>query len=302
MAGARFAGYRVEGLLARGGMGVVYRARAEPSGRVVALKVIAAEMADDVYFRRRFERETRLAAELNHPNVVPFVDSGAFEGTLFIATQLIDGLNLHEVLASEGPLSPRTSARLVEQVASALDAAHARGLLHRDVKPGNILLEGPPAEGTAYLADFGLSKHVLSTSGLTRAGQWVGTIDYAAPEQIQAMEVGHRVDVYALGCVLFEMLTGEIPFARAREVQKMIAHISDAPPDVSARSAHMGAFDPVIHRALAKSPDDRYSSAGELARAAIGAAEQIGDDEARDSPRGGPPPARSPASAPTAPR
>ena len=301
-AGADFAGYRVEGLLARGGMGVVYRARENESDRVVALKVIATEIAQDVYFRRRFERETRLAAQLHHPNVVPFVDSGTFEGTLFIATRLIDGLNLHEVIASEGPLTARTSTRLVEQVASALDAAHARGLLHRDVKPGNILLEGAPHEATAYLADFGLSKHVLSTSGLTRAGQWVGTIDYAAPEQIQAMEVGHEVDVYALGCVLYELLTGEVPFSRAREVQKMIAHITEAPPDVSARRPEMKALDPVVHRALAKSPGDRYPSAGDLARAAVEAAVHVGDDLTPETGLAGPPPPRSPASAPTTPR
>jgi serine/threonine protein kinase len=287
-AGARFAGYRIEGLLARGGMGIIYRARQE-NGDVVALKVIATEMADDLYFRRRFEREIRLAAGLHHPHVIPLLDSGEFEGRLFIATQLIDGLNLHEVIAVEGPLAPRTAAHLIEQIASALDAAHAKGLLHRDVKPGNILLEGQQAETTAYLTDFGLSKHVLSTSGLTRAGQWVGTVDYAAPEQLQAIDVDHRVDVYALGCVLYETLTGEVPFARARDVQKMIAHIGEAPPAVSERRPGAEAFDGVVRCALAKSPDDRYPSAGELARAAAEAAARTPDPDGRESPATGVP-------------
>jgi serine/threonine protein kinase len=210
----------------------VYGARSESDG-VAALKVIAAEMADDLLFRRRFERETRLAAALNHPNVVPLLASGESEGILFIATELIDGLNLHEVVVAQGPMAAGAATQVIEQVASALDAAHAEGLLHRDLKPGNILLKGPPGEGTAYLTDFGLAKHVLSKSGLTRTGRWVGTIDYAAPEQLQALDLDHRIDVYALGCVLYQTLTGEIPFPRARDVQKMIAHIGEPPPAVS---------------------------------------------------------------------
>jgi serine/threonine protein kinase len=283
-AGARFAGYRIDGLLARGGMGAVYRACDEATGHELALKVIAAEIADDLIFRRRFEREARLAALLDHPHVVPVLDSGDFEGTLFIATKLIDGLNLHEVIAVEGPLSARAAARVTEQVASALDAAHAEGLFHRDVKPGNVLLEGTPAGGTAYLADFGLSKHMLSTSGLTRAGQWVGTIDQAAPEQLQAADVDHRVDVYALGCVLYEMLTGEVPFPRARDVRKMIAHLTEEPPAVSDFRPRAEAFDDVVRRALAKRPEDRYPSAGKLARAAVEAASRTPDPDEQAPP------------------
>jgi serine/threonine protein kinase len=303
-AGGRFGGYRIEGLLARGGMGVVYRARAEKSGREVALKLIAGDMAGDPYFRLRFEREARLAAGLRHPNVIPLLESGESKGTLFIATQLVDGLNLDEVLATEGPFASGAVARVIEQVASALDAAHAQGLLHRDVKPGNVLLEGTPDERTAYLTDFGLSKHVLSTSGLTRAGQWVGTVDYAAPEQLQAMDLNHQVDVYALGCVLYEMLTGVVPFARARDVQKMIAHISEPPPAVSALRPSAKAFDEVVCRALAKLPAERYSSAGELARAAADAAARTADPGGRESSAtapGGVLPATPPAagSAPT---
>jgi serine/threonine protein kinase len=297
--GVRFAGYRVEGLLARGGMGAVYRARDERTGDEVALKVIASEMADDLLFRRRFEREARLAAALHHPHVIPLVDSGEFEGTLFIATKLVDGLNLHEVITAEGPLSPRAAARVIEQVASALDAAHADGLFHRDVKPGNVVIEGTPATGTAYLTDFGLSRQVLSTSGLTRPGQWVGTLDQAAPEQLQAEDVDHRVDVYALGCVLYETLTGEVPFPRARDVQKMSAHLSEKPPAVSALRPRAEAFDVVVRRALAKRPEDRYQSAGELGRAAVEAASRTPDPDERGSPLGSRP--TSPAAAGDAP-
>jgi serine/threonine protein kinase len=269
--GARFGGYRVDGLIAKGGMGVVYQARDLEGDCDVALKVIGSAMADDVSFRARFEREARLAAELDHPHVVPLLDSGEHEGTLFMASRLIEGRSLQQILM-RGPLSPRGAARVIEQIASALDAAHALGLLHRDVKPGNVLLEGEPEDGDAYLTDFGLSKHVTSTSGLTRAGSWVGTVDYAAPEQLQAMDCDHRVDVYALGCVLYEALTGEVPFPKARDVQKMIAHISEPPPVVSVLRPEARAFDEVVTRAMAKLPDDRYGSAGELGGAAAAAA------------------------------
>jgi serine/threonine protein kinase len=268
--GARFGGYRIDGLIAKGGMGAVYQARDLEGDRDVALKVIVSAMADDVSFRARFEREARLAAELDHPHVVPLLDSGEHEGTLFMASRLIEGRSLQQILM-RGPLSPSAAARVTEQIASALDAAHELGLLHRDVKPGNILLEGGSENGNAYLTDFGLSKHVASTSGLTRAGSWVGTVDYAAPEQLQALECDHRADVYALGCVLYEALTAEVPFPKARDVQKMIAHISEPPPAVSALRPEAGAFDEVVERAMAKQPDDRYGSAGELGAAAAAA-------------------------------
>jgi serine/threonine protein kinase len=267
-AGGRFAGYRIDALLAHGGMGTVYRARDPDAGRPVALKVITSKMAEDVSFRRRFEREVRLAAQIEHPHVVPLIDSGELDGTLFMVSQLIDGRNLEEVLADEGPLSPAAATRVLGQVASALDAAHALGLLHRDVKPQNVLLEGSSEQSHAYLTDFGLSKHVASTSGLTRAGSWVGTIDYAAPEQLQGLDCDHRVDVYALGCVLYQMLTGEVPFPKARSVQKMIAHISEPPPAVSRLRPEAEALDGVVTRAMAKLPEDRFGTAGELGAAA----------------------------------
>jgi serine/threonine protein kinase len=269
--GASFGAYRIDRFLASGGMGAVYRA-GDPQGQgLVALKVIGSKIADDVSFRARFEREVRLAAQLDHPHVVPLLDSGELNGTLFMVSKLIDGLSLQQALAVDGPLSLPGAARVIEQIASALDGAHALGLLHRDVKPGNILLEGSAEDGTAYLTDFGLSKHVESTSGLTRAGTWVGTIDYAAPEQLQGLECDHRVDVYALGCVLYETLTGEVPFPHERDVRKMIAHISEPPPAVSEARPEAAGFDEVVARAMAKAPDDRYASAGELGAAAAAA-------------------------------
>jgi serine/threonine-protein kinase len=275
--GSDFSGYRVEALIGRGGMGSVYHATAPGTGRAVALKVIAGELASDPYFRQRFAREARLAATLDHPHVVPIIESGEWEGRLFIVMPLIDGLDLHAVIASAGPLAPRAAAAIVAQVGAALDAAHARGLLHRDVKPGNVLVEGWPELDHAYLTDFGLSKHVLSQSGLTRTGRWVGTVDYAAPEQLQAGEVDYRVDVYALGCVLFQALTASVPFPKERQLQKMIAHISQPPPLVSALMPGLEAFDEVVRRAMAKRPEDRYASAGELGAAAVAAAESVGD-------------------------
>jgi serine/threonine protein kinase len=269
--GAIFAGYRIEGLLARGGMGTVYHARDPQNERPAALKVIGSRMADDVSFRRRFAREVRLAAQLDHQHVVPVIDSGEFDGTLYMVSALIDGRNLQQLLELDGPLPPSAATRVIDQIGSALDAAHALGLLHRDVKPGNVLVEGSAEQGTAYLTDFGLSRHVASTSGLTRAGTWVGTIDYAAPEQLQGLDCDHRVDVYALGCVLYEALTGAVPFPRDREVRKMIAHITEPPPAVSRLRAEAGAFDEVVARAMAKAPDDRYPTAGELGSAATAA-------------------------------
>jgi serine/threonine-protein kinase len=276
-AGSVFAGFRVEGPLSAGGMGMVYRACDPRSGRSVALKVIGADIAGDDTFRRRFQREARLAAELAHPNIVPVVAMGEHDGTLYLATALIEGMSLHEAIAGTR-LAAGAAARVIAQVAAGLDAAHARGLLHRDVKPGNVMLDGPPMTGTAYLLDFGLSKQVASESGLTRTGRWVGTLDYAAPEQLQATDVDLRVDVYGLGCVLYQALTGEVPFPKARDVQKMIAHISEPPPSVSSLRPGAGSFDSVVRRAMAKDPAERFPSAGELARAASAAAAHCEDE------------------------
>ena len=207
--GTVFSGYRIDGTLGRGGMSVVYRAENLRLGNTVALKLLAPELAEDEGFRERFVRESRTAASLLHPHVIPIYDAGDAEGVLYIAMRYVDGPDL-KALAHEGEgLAPARVLRIGAQVASALDAAHERGLIHRDVKPANILLEtGPGGEDHAYLADFGLTKNVDSHSGITGTGQFVGTIDYMAPEQIEGREVDSRVDVYALGCVLFECLAG----------------------------------------------------------------------------------------------
>ena len=276
--GSKFAGYRVERLLGEGGMGAVYLARPVGSDEAVALKVVRADVADFERYEDRFAREMRLAASLEHPHLVPVREIGVADGTPFLAMRFIDGTDLERLLHRTRALHPRHAAALVVQVAGALSAAHELGLVHRDVKPGNVLLEtGPGDVPHAYLTDFGLSKHAESTSGLTATGRWVGTTDYAAPEQIQAQEVDARTDVYALGCVLYEMLTGEVPFPRPREVDKMLAHVSDPPPVPSAFADVPQEFDPIILRALAKNPHERHASADELARASLAAAEAAGE-------------------------
>jgi serine/threonine protein kinase len=272
-----FAGYRIERELARGGMGVVYRASRISDGAPVALKVINPEHAADARFRSRFEREGRLAAELRHPNLVPLYDVGTQGGVPFLAMAFIEGADLEALLADRGPLHPRFAATVVSQVGSALDAAHGAGLIHRDVKPGNVLLEPRDGGAHAYLTDFGLSKHVESQSGLTRTGHWIGTLDYASPEQLQAESTDHRTDVYALGCLLYVALTGAVPYPRSRDVDKMTAHITGPPPVPSELNPVVPeAFDEVVRRAMARLPDDRYQSAGELGRDALEAAEGAG--------------------------
>jgi predicted Ser/Thr protein kinase len=269
--GSEIAGYRIEGVLGRGGMGVVYRATQRRLDRAVALKLIAPAFAQDPAFRERFERESRIAASIEHPNVIPVHEAGEHDGLLFISMRFVDGTDLRALLGSEGRLEAARAAALVAQVAAALDAAHARGLVHRDVKPANVLVAG---EDHAYLTDFGLSKHATSAAGLTGTGQFVGTLDYIAPEQLEGGRVDARADVYALGCVLFEALTGQVPFPRDSDPAKLWAHMNEPPPrptevepDVPSR------FEDVIARALAKHPDDRYASAGDLGRAVLAAVE-----------------------------
>jgi serine/threonine protein kinase len=272
--GSSFGSYSVDCLIAHGGMGAVYLARETHGGRMVALKLVRAEFAEDREFRARFERESRLTAQLDHPHVVRLYDAGEVGGVLYSASHFIGGVDLQGVIAHHGALHPRWAAQLTDEIAAALDAAHARGLIHRDVKPANVLIEERGEDWHSYLTDFGLSKHVSSRSGLTRTGTWVGTVDYAAPEQIQAQAVGPPADVYALGCVLYEMLAGEVPYPRARDVDKIAAHALEAPPPLAGRVPQ--ALDAVVARALAKRPEERYASAGELARAALAAAERAG--------------------------
>lgn len=267
LVGGELGGYRIESLIGRGGMGVVYLAEHRRLERQVALKVLAPELAGSEEFRERFLQESRIAAGLNHPNVIPIHDADEADGVLFIAMRFVDGENLGQLLAREGPLPPARALALVSQVAGALDAAHARGLVHRDVTPRNVLI----AEGDhAYLTDFGLSKRLSGTGPGTAPGEFLGTIDYVAPEHIVGEEIDGRADVYSLGCVLFECLAGEPPFARDRDVAAIFAHLNTEPPGLSERRPELPvALDAVIATALAKEPDQRYQSCRELAQAAL---------------------------------
>jgi non-specific serine/threonine protein kinase len=267
--GSEFAGYRIEAVAARGGMGVVYRATQLRLTRTVALKLVTPALARDASFRERFRREWMVAASIDHPNVIPVYEAGEDDGALFIAMRWVAGTNLRDLI-DRGALEPGRAARLVAQVAGALDAAHERDLIHRDVKPANILITG---EDHVYLTDFGLTKHASSISGLTRTGQWVGTVDYTAPEQIEGVTVSPRTDVYSLGCVLFEALTGQSPFKRENDLATLWAHVYTSPPSVSEIAPDVPArFDAVVQRAMAKDPEERHESAGELGRAALFAA------------------------------
>ncbi len=267
--GEEFAGYRIDREVARGGMGVVYRAEHPRLGSAVALKLLAPELAEDGSFRERFVRESRLAASISHPNIVPIYDAGEADGLLYIAMRFVDGSDLKELLR-EGRIPPERTLRIVAQAAQGLDAAHARGLIHRDVKPANLLIEPAGADGADHVsvADFGLTKHAESRSGVTATGHFLGTIDYMAPEQIEGRQLDARADVYALGCVVFECLTGRPPFKLDNEVATIWAHIRERPPRPSGiRRDLPPAVDDVLERALAKSPSDRFESCGDLAGA-----------------------------------
>lgn len=269
LVGRELAGYRIEALIGRGGMSRVYRAVQHSVERPVALKLLSLEFAEDDTFRRRFLHESRLAASLEHPHILPVYDAGEAEGYLFIAMRLVEGSDLRRLLEREGPLAPERAVALIAQAASALDAAHAHGLVHRDVKPANLLLAGEHL----YLADFGVAKLALSSQELTRTGMFVGTLDYASPEQIRSEPLDGRADIYSLGCVLYHCLTGRVPYERRSEYGMMQAHLTEPPPRLS-RSDRSGpdALDPVIATALAKEPDRRYPTAGSLAEAARTAA------------------------------
>ncbi len=253
----------------RGGMGVVYRALQLDLDRTVALKLIAPTLALDDAFRERFVRESRAAAAIDHPNVVPVFSAGEHDGRLFLAMRYVEGQDLRSVVQALGPLDPERAARVVAQVAGALDAAHARGLVHRDVKPANVLLA---ADDHAYLTDFGLTKR-LSEASVTGSGRWVGTLGYVAPEQIRAdVPVDARADVYALGCVLYYALSAAAPFRRETDEATLWAHLHDAPPPLDdVAPGAPPALQDVLDRALAKDPADRYPSAGDLGRAALAA-------------------------------
>lgn len=268
-AGEEFAGYRVEQRLGRGGMGILYLAHEPGLERRVALKLIAPEAAADRVFAKRFAEESKIAASIEHPNVVPIYAAGEQDGVPFIAMRYVAGADLAKRLAREGRLEPAVAVELIAQIGNGLDAIHAAGLIHRDVKPANVLLSGDDGAEHAYITDFGVARNIASESGLTQTGRFVGTLDYAAPEQISGAEIDARVDVYALGCLLFKLLTGEVPFPRDGDAARLFAHLNDPPPAPSlyVPEASM-ALDDVVIRAMSKAPDDRYPSAGDLGRAA----------------------------------
>jgi serine/threonine protein kinase len=267
--GSRLAGYVLEGLVGAGGMAAVYRARDERLGRVVALKLLAAELTKDDGFRRRFLREARAVAAVDHPHIIPVYQAGEADGVLFIAMRFVRGGDLREMVSREGGLPPLRAASFISPVASALDAAHAMGLVHRDIKPANILVDaGPGRPEHVYLSDFGLARGVLSSSGLTRAGQFLGTPDYAAPEQIAGRTVDGRADQYALACVAYTLLACAVVFIRDHPMASLYAHLHEPPPRLTeARPDLPRAVDRVMARALAKEPDDRYPSCGAFADA-----------------------------------
>ena len=265
--GASFAGYEVESVVGSGGVGILYRARQVRLDRPVALKLVEPQVAADPVIRERLRRETRTVASLDHPNIAPLYEAGEEEGTVFIATRWVEGIELGELIRREGTLGAARAARFAAQLADALELAHGKGLVHRDVKPSNVIVT---EEDHLYLTDFGLAKRAGSASGLTGAGQMLGTVDYVAPESIEGEEPEARGDVYALGCVLYEMLTGTAPFAHeAGGMAKMWAQLNADPPLIRAQRPDVPeALEAVVMQALAKRPDDR-PSAPELGKTAL---------------------------------
>jgi Protein kinase domain len=267
--GTVLAGFRIESQIGEGAMGTVYLAEDTRRGGQVALKVLIRELAEDERFRRRFLRESKLAASLDHPHVVPIVNTGEEDGVLYLAMKLVEGVDLRRLLRQEGRLDPDSAIALVAQVAQALDAAHAAGLVHRDVKPANILVREEPDGAHAYVCDFGLARHLSSASSLTTDRGLVGTIDYIPPEQIEGGDIDGRADVYSLGCVLFECLAGSRPFDRESELSVVFAHLNEPPPRLSELAPELpAALDDVFAAALAKSPAERYPTCGAFVEAA----------------------------------
>ena len=272
LVGDEFAGYRVRAVLGRGGMSVVYQAENLRLSSVIALKVLAPELASDDVFRARFLEESRMAASLNHPNVIPIYDMGSQDDLLYIAMRYVSGTDMRQMIKKRGRILPATALFLIGQAARALDAAHRKGLVHRDVKPGNLLIERGSDDADpdhVYLADFGITKHAMSRSGLTSTGQFLGTIDYVAPEQIRGTSVLGLADQYSLGCVLYECLTGRVPFEKDLDAAIIWAHVEETPtmptvlrPDLPPE------IDQVFGRVLAKRPDERYGSCREFVEAA----------------------------------
>jgi len=295
LVGTDFAGYRLRAVLGRGGMSIVYQAENPRLGNLIALKVLAPELANDQVFRTRFREESQIAASLNHPHVIPIHDFGSAKELLYIAMRYVSGTDLRHLIEKRGWLTPHESVHLLEQAARALDAAHRRGLVHRDVKPGNLLISQGSEDGDpdhVYLADFGITKYVGRRSGLTVAGTVLGTVHYVSPEQIQDLAVLGPADQYSLGCVLYECLTGRAPFEKNSNEAIMWAHVHNfaASPSLL-RPGLPPAIDEVFARVLAKDPDDRYADCREFiaaARDALATA-QPGTGDRRRSPAAGVP-------------
>jgi len=269
--GTELADYRVESYIGRGGMAVVYRAEDLRLARPVALKLLAPELSENERFRQRFIRESQMAASIDHPNIIPIYEAGEVEGMLFIAMRYVEGSDLKTVIEEAGTLDSRRVAAIFTQVAGALDAAHGRGLVHRDVKPGNILIAsgaGSEDPDHVYLTDFGLTKRSSSLSGFTTTGHFIGTIDYIAPEQIQGNPVDGRTDIYALGCVLYQCLVGTPPYQHDEDAAVLWAHLVGETPSVTAHRPDLPpAIDTVIATAMAKAPEARYQACREMAAA-----------------------------------
>jgi DNA-binding NarL/FixJ family response regulator len=270
--GSTFAGHRIDGIAGRGGMGVVYRATDLALDRPVALKLIVPSLASDPIFRARFERECRLAAALDHPHIVPVFHAGTEGGALYVTMRFIEGTDLRALLADEGRLEPGRAVGIVAQVAAALSEAHRRGLVHRDVKPANVLVAERNGGEHAFLTDFGITKRDVGDVELTRTGFAVGTADYMSPEQARGVEVDARADIYALGCILYRALSGAVLYDKDSDVEKLWAHIHEPPPALlDLRPELPPALGDAVERALAKAPGDRQQTANELAREALAA-------------------------------
>jgi serine/threonine protein kinase/sugar lactone lactonase YvrE len=302
-AGSLLAGYQLVAQVGAGGMAVVFRARDERLGRMVALKILAPALASDSEFRQRFIDESRSAAVVDNPHIIPVYEAGEADGVLFIAMRFVGSGDLQGVLEREGPLAPDRAAEFVSQVASALDAAHRAGLVHRDVKPGNIMVDSAADRPDhAYLSDFGISKKVKAPAGLTGTGQYLGTPVYSAPEQIRGLEVDGRTDQYALACVAYELLTGALPFERDDVLAVLSAQLSEPPPSAASRRPGLpGAADEVLARAMAKVPENRYGTCQEFADALRTALGPTPSDQ-REQPDPGPGPGMGNDTAPLAPR
>jgi pSer/pThr/pTyr-binding forkhead associated (FHA) protein len=269
-AGSIIAGCRIEEVISHGDMAIVYRAEELALQRPVALKLIHPERSGEERFRERFQRESKVAAAIDHPNVIPIFDAGDEDGVLYLTMRLVEGTDMRALIAAEGRIEVLRAARIIRQVGAALDAVHAHGMLHRDVKPSNVLIA---RHDHVYLSDFGLAKRAEAVGGLTRQGSIIARAEYVAPEQILGEPADARSDIYALGCLLFETLTGEAPFAGWRDGPEALAHLNaPLPSPVELCPDLPREFDDVVRRAMAKDPNERYASAGDLGRAALMAA------------------------------